>query len=90
MAAAALHEPERRSCGADVNVEDLLGPTGRRPALASVDSSARLVDMERDHIRRILDETEGRIDGPDGAAERLDINPSTLRSRMRKLGLARK
>ena len=37
------------------------------------------------HIRRSLKMTNGRIHGPDGAAELLGINPSTLRSRIKKL-----
>ena len=40
-----------------------------------------------DHITRMLQETKGRIAGPHGAARRLDINPHTLRARMRKLGI---
>jgi transcriptional regulator with GAF, ATPase, and Fis domain len=43
--------------------------------------------MEKDHIIRVLEETNWRIDGPKGAALILDMNPSTLRSRMRKLGI---
>ncbi len=39
------------------------------------------------HIRRALKMTNGRIHGPDGAAELLGINPSTLRSRIKKLGI---
>jgi formate hydrogenlyase transcriptional activator len=42
--------------------------------------------------RRIVDaleRTRWRIEGPKGAAALLDVNPSTLRSRMRKLGIAR-
>ncbi len=41
----------------------------------------------RNHIQRIVLECHGRIDGPFGAAKRLGLNPSTLRSKMRKLGL---
>ena len=41
----------------------------------------------RSHISRIVAECHGRIDGPFGAAKRLAINPSTLRSKMRKLNL---
>jgi transcriptional regulator with GAF, ATPase, and Fis domain len=40
-----------------------------------------------DHIRRVLQATAGRIEGPHGAARRLEINPHTLRARMRKLGI---
>jgi transcriptional regulator with GAF, ATPase, and Fis domain len=41
------------------------------------------------HIRNVLAHTKGRINGKNGAAELLGINPSTLRSRMKKLGLER-
>lgn len=44
-------------------------------------------EVERRHIRMILDATNGRIKGPNGAAERLGLKPSTLYSRMLKLGL---
>ena len=43
--------------------------------------------IEIDHITRTLEETGWRIEGPKGAAVILDINPSTLRTRMRKLGI---
>ena len=39
------------------------------------------------HIEAALVRTRGRIEGPDGAARLLDINPHTLRARMRKLGI---
>jgi transcriptional regulator with GAF, ATPase, and Fis domain len=37
------------------------------------------------HIERALERTRGRIEGHDGAAQLLGINPHTLRGRMRKL-----
>ncbi len=40
-----------------------------------------------DHIRLALETCHGRIEGPFGAAKILDINPHTLRARMRKLGI---
>jgi len=46
-----------------------------------------LDDMVANHIRRALDVTAGRVGGKGGAADRLKINPSTLRKRMRKLGI---
>ena len=49
--------------------------------------SSSLEDMEREYIRQILKKTGGRIKGPQGAAELLEMNPSTLYSRMRKLGI---
>jgi len=46
-----------------------------------------LQEMERRHIERALHSTDGKISGKGGAAEILGINPNTLRSRMKKLGL---
>jgi len=48
-----------------------------------------LVDVERAHIRRILASVSWRIEGRYGAADILGLRPSTLRSRMRKLGIQR-
>jgi transcriptional regulator with GAF, ATPase, and Fis domain len=39
------------------------------------------------HIRRVLKKTNDKVHGPDGAAAILGINPSTLRNRMKKLGI---
>jgi formate hydrogenlyase transcriptional activator len=49
----------------------------------------RLADMEKNHICRILRETDWRIEGPKGAAQLLGIHPSTLRNRMKKHGIKR-
>lgn len=46
-----------------------------------------LQGVEREHIQRVLKRTGGRVYGDGGAAAILGINPSTLRSRMKKLGL---
>jgi len=48
-----------------------------------------LADHERDYIEKVLERTLWRIDGPKGAARILEMHPETLRSRMRKLGIAR-
>ncbi len=42
---------------------------------------------QRRHIRKILDETGGRISGRGGAAEVLGVKPTTLRSRIERLGM---
>ncbi|MFQ3547700.1 MAG: sigma 54-interacting transcriptional regulator, partial [Termitinemataceae bacterium] len=42
-----------------------------------------------DHIRRALEASGGKIYGSDGAAARLGLKPSTLQSRMKKLGIMR-
>ncbi len=46
-----------------------------------------LAENERAHIKKVLQHTGGRISGPQGAAEILGLPASTLRSRMKKLGL---
>jgi formate hydrogenlyase transcriptional activator len=48
-----------------------------------------LQEAERDHIETVLRRTHGVIEGPDGAATILKLNPNTLRSRIKKLGVVR-
>ncbi len=65
----------------------LLGPapvSGR----SGEDGAIRPLDaVIVEHIERALASVGGRIEGPDGAASLLGINPHTLRARMRKLGI---
>jgi formate hydrogenlyase transcriptional activator len=51
--------------------------------------STTLEGVERDHILRILGESNWVIGGPTGAAARLGLNRTTLNNRMRKLGITR-
>jgi formate hydrogenlyase transcriptional activator len=53
------------------------------------DEAVPLVEMERDYISQVLQRTHWRIEGSQGAARILGINPSTLRGRMRKEGIHR-
>jgi len=46
-----------------------------------------LAEAEREHILATLERTGWRIKGPNGAAGKLDLNPSTLYTRMEKLGI---
>ena len=46
-----------------------------------------LDDVISRHIRRVLSKTKGKVNGHNGAAAFLGINPSTLRNRMKKLGI---
>ncbi len=57
---------------------------------APAGASSALGDIEREHITRVLRETNGKIGGPGGAAERLGMNRTTLNSRMQKLKIPRK
>ncbi|MCL4126900.1 UNVERIFIED_CONTAM: hypothetical protein GTU68_028833 [Idotea baltica] len=54
------------------------------------DNDLSLEANEINHIRATLLKTNGKVFGPGGAAEYLDINPKTLISRMDKLGIKRK
>jgi len=51
--------------------------------------SIKLVDVEREHIRGVLETVKWRIRGTAGAAEQLGLKPTTLETRMAKLGLRR-
>ena len=48
-----------------------------------------LAAAERDHILRVLRETDWQVGGPKGAAARLGMKRTTLQSKMRKLGIVR-
>jgi DNA-binding NtrC family response regulator len=62
-------------------------PTASAAAAVVPDSHASLAEMERAHITRVLDRTRWVIEGEHGAARILGLNPSTLRGRLRKLGI---
>jgi len=64
-------------------------PAAGTASAGDASASVSLLDVERAHIRRALDATRGVIEGEAGAARRLGLNPSTLRGRMRKLGIRR-
>jgi transcriptional regulator with GAF, ATPase, and Fis domain len=57
--------------------------------MADHDRTRTLEDLERTHILDVLRSTGGVIEGPRGAASILGMNPSTLRSRLKKLGIDR-
>jgi len=48
-----------------------------------------LTTVQRNHILHVLDMCDWKITGQGGAAELLDMRPSTLRDRMQKLGIER-
>ena len=77
--------------GEILSVDWLLGREERSSTkVAAAPASTRLrtlEEMERDHIVEVLRRTQGAVAGKGGAAEILDLPPSTLRDRMKKLGL---
>ena len=77
-AASRNPEPNLATAGGSTDIDDHL-----------TDAPCSLEEAERLHIVAVLRKTNWIIGGSNGAAEILKINPSTLRSRMKKLGIAR-
>ena len=80
--------------GLQVQVGDIAqgGSTPPEPAPHSANGNGRVYlieEVERRHIREVLEETGWLIQGERGAAALLGLAPSTLRSRMQKLGIRR-
>jgi transcriptional regulator with GAF, ATPase, and Fis domain len=84
--------------GKHLEVAQALGsplPSASRPAeptppLLSPATPAAFLTLDaamKQHVESALARTRGRVEGPDGAAALLRINPHTLRARMRKLGV---
>ena len=78
-----------KALGVDARLNPAPGPPpGEAPARPAVPDHVVTLDAAMlGHIESALRRARGRIEGPDGAARLLDINPHTLRARMRKLGL---
>jgi formate hydrogenlyase transcriptional activator len=67
-------------------------PSVVAPAAASSVDPAEvftLEELERRHIRAVLERARWVIEGAEGAARLLDMSPSTIRSRMKRLGITR-
>jgi len=56
---------------------------------SAVSENPSLEAAERDHILRVLRESQGQIGGDDGAAARLGLKRTTLNSKLKKLGIER-
>jgi transcriptional regulator of acetoin/glycerol metabolism len=48
-----------------------------------------LKEMEAQHIIKALSRCRGKVNGTDGAAELLKVKPTTLYSKMQRLGIKR-
>jgi formate hydrogenlyase transcriptional activator len=70
-----------------ITVDDMFLPSAT--AAARPEQSLHLGELERAHILKVMNQTNWRIYGNGGAAELLGLNPETLRSRIRKLGIRR-
>ncbi|NLY94199.1 MAG: sigma-54-dependent Fis family transcriptional regulator [Myxococcales bacterium] len=85
--AAALGATALEPKGVEANTPPprIAPPEPIRPGLG--ETIPTLDEAMAAHITRALEACHGRIEGPFGAAKLLDINPHTLRARMRKLGI---
>ena len=67
-----------------VNLDEL-----RVPEPSSQAAGQTLYDVEREHIRHVLHDTNGVVDGKHGAASRLGLKRTTLQYKMKKLEISR-
>lgn len=75
--------------GGTIHLRDLPDlSVSRIPTTENADTNS-LVEIERAHIIKVLEESNWVIEGNNGASKLLNMNPSTLRSRMKKLGIKR-
>ncbi|MDH3693127.1 MAG: sigma 54-interacting transcriptional regulator [Gammaproteobacteria bacterium] len=75
------------SDGPVLSISESLKPITHKKSISNGNNT--LEEVERGHILAVLDKTNGVITGNSGAAKILGLNPSTLRSRMQKLGIKR-
>jgi transcriptional regulator with GAF, ATPase, and Fis domain len=75
--------------GPVLQIFDTFQPFKTPDAIEPEPSPKDMAAMEREHILRVLRETNWIIGGPRGAASILNIHPSTLRFRIKKLGIQR-
>jgi transcriptional regulator with GAF, ATPase, and Fis domain len=82
-----------------LNLDRALPPNDRASTPARMETPAAAADrllteadlraLERENIARALERTDWKVSGAGGAAQMLGMNPSTLASRIRALGLSR-
>jgi transcriptional regulator with GAF, ATPase, and Fis domain len=81
----------------EIELPDSPGPGAATPAPGGAPTTPTrdilldltLEQLQRLHIMHALESTEYRVFGPGGAADKLDINPNTLLSRMDRFGIPR-
>jgi len=82
------HLEPREASRSDVSASEDLPSAGTERNTRDRKATS-LAEVEREHIMKILEGTNWRIEGAKGAAGILGMNPATLRSRMKKLGIQR-
>ena len=69
-----------------LKLTEKLAANSSKPA---VKTNQTLAEVERDHLLKTVEATGWKIEGNNGAAQLLGLAPSTVRSRMKKLGIKR-
>jgi formate hydrogenlyase transcriptional activator len=67
-----------------IAIPEIANPSLSSPAISRLNESA-----ERERILRALEESDGKVSGPNGAAARLGLRRTTLQSRIKKLRIER-
>jgi len=67
------------------NIMGFPGQSGDEIRFRPAETNLTLSEMEADHIRQAMEKAGGRVEGEQGAAALLGMNPGTLRHRMRRL-----
>jgi len=75
--------------GGDTPTARPASPQTGEPAGHAFFTEAEMQQRERENILAVLAQSGWKIKGPDGAAERLGVKPTTLLSRVKKMGLKR-
>jgi PAS domain S-box-containing protein len=75
------------SSGPQLRFDDLATPLTELEPIP--DTTLDLASVERQHIIQVMRRTNWKIEGPGGAASILKLHPSTLRFRLKKLGIQR-
>jgi transcriptional regulator with PAS, ATPase and Fis domain len=77
----------------DTTIKEVVLPAGAMKETTTIagDTDIKtIVELEREHILTVLKKCNHKISGPGGAAELLNIPPSTLASKMKKLGIVKR
>jgi PAS domain S-box-containing protein len=75
------------SPGPELRFGDLTAPLTELQSIP--ETSLDLASVERQHIIQVMRRTSWKIEGPGGAASILKLHPSTLRFRLKKMGIQR-
>lgn len=73
----------------EMKLQTKTGEHGMPRFESAVPESGSLESVEREHILRVLRETDWVVSGPNGAAATLGLKRTTLQARMKKLGITR-